>query len=114
MSSQDSSSTYLEQMSSLFNTVSSYMRLPVMISSVLSNLQLLLAHEIVLIMNQGIAALLSSALYIKQKCVLRLFCTHPFRTNVMAERSFTPPTSLQTPAHISIRPPNTASRISKT
>lgn len=34
MSAQDSSSNYLEQMGSLFNTVSSYMRLPVLISSV--------------------------------------------------------------------------------
>lgn len=34
MSAQDSSTNYLEQMGSLFNTVSSYMRLPVLISSV--------------------------------------------------------------------------------
>jgi hypothetical protein len=36
MSAQDASGTYLEQMTTLFNTFSSYMRLPVLITSVLS------------------------------------------------------------------------------
>ncbi|PSS12776.1 hypothetical protein M430DRAFT_67964 [Amorphotheca resinae ATCC 22711] len=48
---QDSSSTYLEQMTALFSSAASYMRVPVLLSS-------------------GIAAVLSSVLYFKQKTLI--------------------------------------------
>ncbi|KAH8772259.1 BEM46 family protein-like protein [Hyaloscypha sp. PMI_1271] len=51
MSSQDTSSSYLQQMTSVAGTVASYMRVPVLVSS-------------------GIAAVLSSLLYFKQKALI--------------------------------------------
>ncbi|TVY88582.1 Protein bem46, partial [Lachnellula willkommii] len=51
MSSQDNSSSYLQQMTSMFSSMASYMRLPVLISS-------------------GVAAVLSSLLYFKQKALI--------------------------------------------
>ncbi|PMD62235.1 BEM46 family protein-like protein [Hyaloscypha bicolor E] len=51
MSSQDTSTSYLQQMTSVAGTVASYMRVPVLVSS-------------------GIAAVLSSLLYFKQKALI--------------------------------------------